>query len=649
MRKLRLQVVRTADDDGSNVGAITANGVVSLVSTANQIFADADVEFVYDPATDFTHINSTLLNRDFTPLSDLTKATDKDKEPAVTQVPHRRAKRQIAELFNDSITVFFSRRSRLAFSTSKGHWEELSGNKHSSSGLGGWVNMLGSASGSILAHEIGHFLQNRHPFGKRPATVAEAAETIKKYVEDGHDKADGIAVFDGDVRWVTDTPPDPGPALFEAVHGSACATDEKVDVEVTFADGTKKTYGLGPDRTNVMSYFRCNNLGMPVSLTAQQAWRVRDTLDTGLRHRLIATSAAQLAGHLTRKGSAVADVAALSRLRTLAIGNGRVVTVARGADDKLNLTAWDVSDDGATITKRGSAQAGVVKEVAACYAGLGLVVTAVKTSSDVLKMIVWKVSESGAITRKGDATDEAMGAALSTCRIGMEYLATGTTTSAGTVRIAIWRVRADGTIARTSTASAGAASQIALAESWNTDITTDGSDVVDYAQLTSAVRDSGGDLKLIHWAIADDGKSIRRLADASAGAVDDIALCSLPPRSLISAMRDSGDNLRLISWMLDEGGLAVNRWDSAVAGKIKDLDTCIAGRDLVATAVRTEGNNLKVIVWRPIANGAEIVRIADNEAGGAALITVCQSSPGVLVTGIKDKSGDLKLIAWKLS
>ena len=44
------------------------------MQTANVIYAPFEVEFVYDPAKDFTHINSTLLNQTYTPLEVLEKA-----------------------------------------------------------------------------------------------------------------------------------------------------------------------------------------------------------------------------------------------------------------------------------------------------------------------------------------------------------------------------------------------------------------------------------------------------------------------------------------------------------------------------------------------------------------------------------------------
>ena len=43
MYKIRLQVVRTANDDGSEAATVTPAGVTALVDIANQIYAAADV------------------------------------------------------------------------------------------------------------------------------------------------------------------------------------------------------------------------------------------------------------------------------------------------------------------------------------------------------------------------------------------------------------------------------------------------------------------------------------------------------------------------------------------------------------------------------------------------------------------------------
>lgn len=647
MRQLRLKVIRTADDDGSKPATITADQVTALVQTANGVFANADVEFVYDPTKDFTHINSTLLNRDFTALELLEKATDPNKTPATSEVPHQRARAHLAEMFLDRIVVFFSRRSKLEFSPSHGHWISPEGSKHSSAGVAGWVQMLKTAGGSELAHELGHFLQNRHTFGKNPADLKEAAQAIRAYVESGHDRSEGANVFNPDSVWVTDTPPDPRGGLFEKVHGDKCSEEGSVEVPVTFADGTQQTYTLTPDRTNVMSYFRCTNLGNPVRLSPQQALRVRDTLETGLRNRLIAPSGSKISGELIRKADGVRAVGTLTRIAAVAVGGGRVVTVVRSSG-KLQLIAWDVGADGATVQRRGAAEAGSVKEIAACYAGLGIIATAVKTDSDILKVILWKLDKQGNITRAQDKSAEKVGSVVSICRVGMSLVATAVTTSAGDLKVDIWVVRAAGKIgSRGSATAGGAVSRIALAESWRLDITEDGDDNIDYGQFTTALRDNDGKLKLVHWARDGDGEQIIRLADAQAGEVDDIALCALPPRTMVSAIRDGSGELQLMSWMLNDAGLAIDRWDTAQAGKVSEIAICVAGVDLVVTAVRTEQGDLKVILWRSLANGAELVRIADATAGTASQISVCQVAPGLLATAVRDNSGNIKVVAWK--
>jgi hypothetical protein len=641
-------VVRTADDDGSNSAQISANDVVALVQKANEVFAAAEVEFIYDPAKDFTHINSTLLNQTSTPLEILEKATDPAKEPRMSDVPNSRARMRLTENFPDRLVVYFSQKTKWSFDATKGHWVLTAGTTHSSSGLGWYVGMLSTASGTVLAHELGHFLQNRHTFGGQPKDVAAAASAIREYVDtDGHPKNDGAKVFDGDAVWVTDTPPDPGGTLFQSVTGDKCGTQGAVDVPVTFADATKKTYSLQPDRTNFMSYFRCTNLGNPVRMSTQQAWRVKDTVETGFRNRLIAAKGAALSGLLTRKDSGSAG--AVSSTAIVATGGGRVVTPVRNGSGDLEVVVWDLGLDGANVHRRGSASGGAVTDIAACYCGLGLVATAAKTAGDTLKVILWKVDAAGNITRMGDESAGQIGTGMSICRVGMELIATAVKTGTGELKVIAWRVTASGEISRQASESGGDVSRIATAESFPLQITDDGEETLGYGQLTTGVRDKAGNLKLVHWALETKGKTITRLADAQAGAVDDIALCPLPPRTLISAVRDGSGDLKLISWALNDAGLAIDRWDSKGAGQVNEIAICPSGIDLFATAVRTGQGELKVIVWRSLAGGAEIVRITDATAGAATRISVCQAATGLLATAVKDGSGNLKVIAWKLS
>jgi hypothetical protein len=111
------------------------------------------------------------------------------------------------------------------------------GTMNSSSGLGSMVRMTHTTSGTVLAHELGHFTQNLHTFGSQPAIVADAAKIIKDYLE-GSDQPpeDGLLALDGDESWVTDTPADGGTAIFADAGLSECGTNGRVDIKVHFSD-----------------------------------------------------------------------------------------------------------------------------------------------------------------------------------------------------------------------------------------------------------------------------------------------------------------------------------------------------------------------------------------------------------------------------
>jgi CubicO group peptidase (beta-lactamase class C family) len=69
--------------------------------------------------------------------------------------------------------------------------------------------------------------------------------------------------------------------------------------------------------------------------------------------------------------------------------------------------------------------------------------------------------------------------------------------------------------------------------------------------------------------------TVTRLADAQAGEVDDVTLCSLPPRTLISAVRDGSGDLKLISWALNDEGWAL-WWKQVIQWMARVRTTCSA-------------------------------------------------------------------------
>jgi hypothetical protein len=79
---IRVHAIAMSDDSGSNAAAISAALIASQLATVNTIFAPAEVEFLFDIVADFTKINNTLLNREFTFLEAPNAGVNKwDHEP----------------------------------------------------------------------------------------------------------------------------------------------------------------------------------------------------------------------------------------------------------------------------------------------------------------------------------------------------------------------------------------------------------------------------------------------------------------------------------------------------------------------------------------------------------------------------------------
>jgi hypothetical protein len=69
----------------------------------------------------------------------------------------------------------------------------------------------------------------------------------------------------------------------------------------------------------------------------------------------------------------------------------------RDGGGNLRLIVWELSSDGNTITRRGTATAGAISEVALCRVAqaTSTVVTAVRDSDGDLKLIAWEISDGG--------------------------------------------------------------------------------------------------------------------------------------------------------------------------------------------------------------------------------------------------------------
>lgn len=635
---IRIHGIATADNDGSHAATITAAGLVTKVSGLNAFYAPMGIQFDFDPATNFETINSTLLNRDWDLLIDPADYTNPNSPPPDTGVddkPHTAARIQEARQHRGKLVIYFRHGDKWVFDAALGHWKLSNATGASSSWAGEYVRMTRGGGAAVdLAHETGHYLQNRHPFVGSIATVSDAADAIKKYVEDyGYPKSEGLNALDGDKVFVLDTAPDAKGSIFENANLDPCGPVDHIDIPVNFSDNTSKTYVLKPDRGNIMSYFKgCTEFAHYFS--DDQAARTRDGLENGLRHSLISRKADDLAVQITRQGD-VSDIAA-SEISVVRTGFRQFVTALRDGDGNLRLIAWRASSD-TQIVRQGEASAGAVSKVSACSLGLGLVSTAVRDTSGNLKVIVWKVTSGGQITRQGDDSAGAV-SEIASCRLGIEALATAVRDGDGHLQVILWHVTADGQITRKDDASAGAISQVAICPAGS-------------HRVATAVRTASGSLKVILWEATAEGEDVVRLGSGVAGAISHVDSFNLDRDLLATSVRDGSGDLKVIAWQITDDGEVIRR-DDAVGPLITRAASCRLGVDMLATAVRSDIGNLRVLAWKVTSNGSAVTLLDESVPGAAGYVSevsTCRVGLGSIVTAVRDNGGALKVILWEIA
>ncbi len=211
LTKIRVHFIRVSDDDGGRPADITPAQAATWVTRANQIFAQTNVQLLYDPAKDFTDFKSTWLN-------DMSGSNDANWSQTSGLANF------VASFYYAGKMVVFVRQAAGGFS-----WWDLS-----FVAMPGYNTYhCGSLNTSLFAHEIGHYLGLWHTFPSDPFADVAAAEQY--FINNGKNPA----VFDGD--GLSDTLPDPGIRTLECGSTSS----------VTLAGVTFQL-----PRDNLMSYYK---------------------------------------------------------------------------------------------------------------------------------------------------------------------------------------------------------------------------------------------------------------------------------------------------------------------------------------------------------------------------------------------------------
>jgi hypothetical protein len=264
-----------------------------------------------------------------------------------------------------------------------------------------------------------------------------------------------------------------------------------------------------------------------------------------------------IAYHLNSVGSftEVAEYTAgdIYKLEMAELSNpaGYIVTAVRTkSGGNLKLIVWDLQfayNGDASIERLGEAEAGAVSALSVSRArNFNGVFTAVRNSATNLEVIPWKISSDGLTLTKGnEGSSGQIGYDISAAALA-QGVAVAVADSEGKLRVKTWEASAAGNItAIRDSLVEGAVTEIDLL-----------STPLSGSNFTAAVRDADGALRLIGLLSNGNGTNLRRAGSSKAGNATLIAAAGvyrsyvgLDPRDMIlTAIRDGGGNLKLITW-----------------------------------------------------------------------------------------------------
>ena len=230
-----------------------------------------------------------------------------------------------------------------------------------------------------------------------------------------------------------------------------------------------------------------------------------------------------------------------------------VVAMRRLSDNKLRLRVYnlDLSAGGARLQAAATRLEGAISAVAVTGARnfLGAAV-AVRTDEQTLKVIPYRLSSDGAtIGRGADYEAGEVSGALDITAVPRGLVA-AMRDSGGQLRVISLQTSPNGNISGNKEVLVWSGGEI-------TDVKVTAPLTAANGNFVTTIRDSGGELRLMAWTMADDASGLRRSSAVSAGAAIGVSsaagsMGNYPGGTardvLLTTMRDSDGNLRLIEW-----------------------------------------------------------------------------------------------------
>ena len=344
---------------------------------------------------------------------------------------------------------------------------------------------------------------------------------------------------------------------------------------------------------------------------------------------------------LLRRGDA--DGPVVQAIAAAPLASGRFALATRTPAGTLAVDAWSLSSAG-QLGALGSNQAGSVSLVAAAPATSGgEFATAVRDSSGNLKVIGWRVEPGGAVTRLGDDSGGGVSdLAVSRLAQGSGVVTAVRTSPGGRLKVIAWRLQNDGQVVRAGDDEGGLVTQPAVAAGSK------------FKGVVTAARNGLGELELASWEISADAASVVQRDVLTGGPIADVEIAR-PVTSVllvldvfVTASRLADGTLLVQSWRVASDG-TLSAGQQATAGAVDDVALSVRGRHVLAST-RTAGGDLRTIVWRVDDSGA-LLRVGEADAGPvhevAAAGPLGVGGTALMVTAVRTAADALKLIAWQ--
>ena len=290
---------------------------------------------------------------------------------------------------------------------------------------------------------------------------------------------------------------------------------------------------------------------------------------------------------VTNTGSATG--AAINNVAIADLDSSHVVTAANTTAGTLRVSVWNVSSTGA-ITRQGTILGIATGTQDVAITGLNgtQVVTAVTNTAGNLTLNTWKVDSLGNITAQGTITGAAGTQAVITAMTNNQVV-TALRTSAGNLMLSSWGVDGSGTITHQNDASAGAISAVAITE-W-----TAGTPAQAYC-VTPVVNGSGK-LQVYDWTVDPGTGAITKFSSATAGAASQVAAATLQDLLFTPIVNGSG-NLQADAWQSPALKATSPLTDSSHAATAVAACPLDVSESVSVTATRNGKGNLQLNVWQ---------------------------------------------------